>query len=672
MNTSHDNLRRYVRTIALAALVAAVAACTDDNGTSGGDTSGVTIPVTFSAAANPGNDTDESGAPATRTVFTPTPDGGYTVSWKGADGQQGRDDIYIAAFDEQGKPAQQDFLLYYPAISAVSSPLVADGEEITVPRAGNWKFTALHVSNFRSIEFEQQLNVVGQSQSKPGDTGDFQFYDYSVATATKDITGDGSMPAEVSLEFKPLLAAVQFHVRNETGAPINVKEIRLASSGGAMTTARTYVAATQAWKDGADLTEPYLSLSVYQPEPLAGNVQSAQDFYMFLFPGLTNAQMTITVITDCGVYTLTKPAPATGFAAGINYTVNLAVRSSGLAGNETWKDYTTINNADQLIAFANSVNGGNTYAGETVSLLADIDLQGQSWTPIGKTDTPFKGKFDGGGHHISGLSVDASSGPAGLFGKIEDAEVYSLRVSGNVHSADVAGGIVGDADVMCFIQDCIFNGDVNADGIAGGIVGTNTGAYITSCLTKGSVTSGNGIAGGIAGKNGKITSCYSEAEVSGGSGAGGIVGVNNGHATLSYATGKISGTHSVGGIVGENTGKVGNCMACNSSLVRLSGNDAAFGRIVGKNTGTVIDNAAFGGMTLPAGISPTADANGVHGTGFTVADSYNFIVLTSGTDWFSDSTPWTYMPWNSFFENFSGIRLEDYRITVPEYLKPKL
>ena len=68
-----------------------------------------------------------------------------------------------------------------------------------------------------------------------------------------------------------------------------------------------------------------------------------------------------------------------------------------------------IGTADELMEFAQKVNGGET--GAYAVLTADIDLSGTDFTPI----PTFGGTFEGQGHTISGLSITGSGNVRGLF-----------------------------------------------------------------------------------------------------------------------------------------------------------------------------------------------------------------------------------------------------------------
>ena len=97
-----------------------------------------------------------------------------------------------------------------------------------------------------------------------------------------------------------------------------------------------------------------------------------------------------------------------------------------------------ITNLDELNQFANAVMCGHSYAGEQVTLEADIDLAGIEWTPIGVRGRAFKGEFIGNGHTISNLTItsltdkmtDARGYEAcvGFFGYAEDAVIRGITL----------------------------------------------------------------------------------------------------------------------------------------------------------------------------------------------------------------------------------------------------
>lgn len=87
-------------------------------------------------------------------------------------------------------------------------------------------------------------------------------------------------------------------------------------------------------------------------------------------------------------------------------------------GTGTAEDPFVIQNAEQLKAFRDNVNAGNTFAGKTIELTADIDLNNTEWTPIGTNEHPFSGSFDGQNHTVSNLKITNAGSYNGLFGKV--------------------------------------------------------------------------------------------------------------------------------------------------------------------------------------------------------------------------------------------------------------
>ena len=125
-----------------------------------------------------------------------------------------------------------------------------------------------------------------------------------------------------------------------------------------------------------------------------------------------------------------------------------------------------ISNAAELKAFAESVNRGYTYAGQTVVLTADIDLNGVKWTPIGTVDSypsvTFAGTFDGNNHTISNLKTSdftTNHATAGFFGSITGTVKNLTLTNVKITSSHYAGGIVGYSSANgAVIENCHVNG----------------------------------------------------------------------------------------------------------------------------------------------------------------------------------------------------------------------
>ena len=325
----------------------------------------------------------------------------------------------------------------------------------------------------------------------------------------------------------------------------------------------------------------------------------------------------------------------------------LLVAATLLTGALAADDVTVISSPDELIAFRNSVNGGNDYAGRTVVLGDNIDLslQNINWTPIGTgtrsgsgyTGNAFKGTFDGRGFTISGLTIDATvSGDNvddayGLFGVIDGATVTNLTLA-NVHitvnggecvggvvglmvngstvsniEMDVGsgitavrglGGIVGRMTISGTIENCVNEASINGSGAnVGGIVGaayyTAVGSemYITNCKNYGAVTCTAGVAGGIAGLSAaNVSGCENHAVITGnGTDVAGIVAEqqNAGSVTncVNYADiTNNSGAYGTGGIVGWVRYNGGTTNYPRYGVVEICGN-VNYGIISGGNDG---------------------------------------------------------------------------------------
>lgn len=183
--------------------------------------------------------------------------------------------------------------------------------------------------------------------------------------------------------------------------------------------------------------------------------------------------------------------------------------------NTTDKEF-VLTSAEDLAGLAQIVNEGtDTFAGKTVSLGADIDVNNVNWTPIGVGSNRFEGTFIGTGYTISNLRVVGEKA-LGLFGKtftgahIEGITIDTAYVSGN----DYVGAILGQGYLghNC-IKDCtvidatiiatpyydsekgVYDGGAKAGVIAGQAYNGN----ITGCVVKNSTVTAYRDLGGIAG-----------------------------------------------------------------------------------------------------------------------------------------------------------------------------
>ena len=187
-------------------------------------------------------------------------------------------------------------------------------------------------------------------------------------------------------------------------------------------------------------------------------------------------------------------------------------------------DYAVVSNGIQILnanglkTFAQMVNGGNTFQGKTVSLAADIDLNGEEWTPIGNSTYSFNGTFDGADHTISNLVVNGgSSSNMGLFGVTQKGEIKNLTVNNAKVSGRLNVAVVSGTPYTSKYTNITVTGHVEVNGMAyvGAVGGKN--AYAdwtnvtvdvdeTSYVNANSVENGTAYrtyVGGVVGFNGE-------------------------------------------------------------------------------------------------------------------------------------------------------------------------
>lgn len=214
-------------------------------------------------------------------------------------------------------------------------------------------------------------------------------------------------------------------------------------------------------------------------------------------------------------------------------------------------------------------------------LAADISFGEQGgWVPIGAElaarggcpDTPFRGRLDGGGHRICGLTLIPPLGgaPLGLFSRVEHGRIHALSLIGvTIESVgQPAGGLVGEAvaegDTKIQIFDVAVSGTINGEGAAGGIVGIGEAVGLERVSFHGEVVA-DGPIGGIAGQLNNAT--LAEVEVESAlidiasfdvrdeltSAAGGLVGVLTGGGSIrdfTVSVAHLRGRRLLGGAVG--------------------------------------------------------------------------------------------------------------------------
>ncbi|MDD5803449.1 hypothetical protein ACTQWG_15220 [Blautia sp. HCP3S3_H10_1] len=276
------------------------------------------------------------------------------------------------------------------------------------------------------------------------------------------------------------------------------------------------------------------------------------------------------------------------------------------------------------------------YGQKNYILTADISLNDVSsyeswkekrpeydWRPIGR-ECNFTGVFDGNGHTISGLYINAEKTEddgknteyglfANSFGTIKNLSVENAYVEVSGYPVDIgilAGGLSKEGNVT----DCTINGTVNGyDGHCGGVVGNASDCGITNCEFNGTVTAAGkesqvtlgGIAGYYMSSEGYDYSFNEELDY------GSFViqaCVNKG--TISLEDAASINSH-VGGIVGSGDGNIINCV--NEGTVEGSDEDksgsANAGGIIGYLSGNNISSCTNKGSVTCQG----GNAGGIAG-----------------------------------------------------------
>jgi hypothetical protein len=168
-------------------------------------------------------------------------------------------------------------------------------------------------------------------------------------------------------------------------------------------------------------------------------------------------------------------------------------------GSGTSADPFLIKNLNDLKNFAKYVNEG-ILTSEFVQLENTIDCSEiDNFEPIGKSNNPFIGTFDGNGETISNLTIEYNSGAAGLFSKIGEWD-YSAEKS-------IPGSVLNLTLDHCSIS----NNNNSSGGIAGQLYsGTIENCSVINNSSIVSTYSHNPSAGGIVGEvnnNSKVYKC---------------------------------------------------------------------------------------------------------------------------------------------------------------------
>lgn len=286
-----------------------------------------------------------------------------------------------------------------------------------------------------------------------------------------------------------------------------------------------------------------------------------------------------------------------------------------------WVDIETVND---LLALAKATDA--EILGRNYRLKADLDLKDTPFGGIGSTIQPFTGMFDGQGHTISHVTINAPEGEnVGFFNVIKGATIRDLKlVDVKITGKTNVGGLAGSAQVQLDSSDlsknvanliggCSVSGTVTGTKNVGGLVGLNGGETdqhtlfsIASAIDKSTANvevNGTEMTGGLVGKNGgTITKSSSGGTVKGTTTTGGLVGDSSGDIYDSHTSCTVAGSSYTGGFVGYSDGTVKNCY----SIGGVSGTDytGGFAGVISR-----AENVVSAGQVTIVG-KPTQGYNG--------------------------------------------------------------
>lgn len=314
-------------------------------------------------------------------------------------------------------------------------------------------------------------------------------------------------------------------------------------------------------------------------------------------------------------------------------------------GDGTTESPYEVENVDQLQCIEDQALDANYVQ------VSDIDASGtENWNdgkgfaPVGENSPeglPFSGSFDGGGHDITGLSIDRSDEDGvGIFGAVnnsgtvESISVTDATITGNssvggvvgrnngtVSESSASGNATGSSFVGVLVGE-VGNGSVSGSSTSGNAtaadfdVGNLVGAITGNGTVSNSSASGdarcfcNG-AGGLVGENrdgGRILRSSASGDATGEVGVGGLVGGHGGVTWDSSASGDATGDRNVGGLVGFNAGgEVSNSSASGDATAGRN-----VGGLLGGNDGVVSNSSSSGDATGETNVGGLV--GGINGT----------------------------------------------------------
>jgi len=294
--------------------------------------------------------------------------------------------------------------------------------------------------------------------------------------------------------------------------------------------------------------------------------------------------------------------------------VALAMGTIGCTADDTGEP-TEIWNWNDLNAIGDNLEGGYVLmshlddATDGYDELVGDTVDGKGWQPIGTTENPFKGTFDGNGNTISGLFIyRPDEDEVGLFGRVQEGLIKDVGlVSVNVTGRKSVGALLGyswkgtlDSNTRPPSSKTYAHGSVTGEEDVGGLVGNNYRGILNQCESSVEVF--------------HLSSTPDEERWR----AGGLVGLNSGPVINCNYNGEVNGDRQVGGLVGQNA------FAPDARVEDCGGEYGVYGNlevggVAGRNLGA-LRRASFNGtvrafmlgdglIALSEGTSGSADSS---------------------------------------------------------------
>ena len=204
-----------------------------------------------------------------------------------------------------------------------------------------------------------------------------------------------------------------------------------------------------------------------------------------------------------GKYTVTVAS------ADISIAVTLTEDAS-TTGSGTNTDPYIINSTAHWNALAAAISKGNPNINKGGVSFFRLDADITVETMIGTSDYPFESTFDGNGHKLTFNPQTSNADYCAPFSYTRGAEIENLIVDGTIQSSGhYAGGIIGHAEGIFTIQNCVVKTNIESTGsgqavydggFIGGVFGKSS-VNIIGCVFEGSIKSSNNTHfGGFVGK----------------------------------------------------------------------------------------------------------------------------------------------------------------------------